>query len=61
MYDRNCAHLDVSFKAADRVEYFPPLPTVIEPEGGDEAHDADQTSESKEIDDVNRLNRIMES
>ena len=27
--------LDVSFNAADKDEYLPPLPTVIAPEGGE--------------------------
>lgn len=31
-------YLLVSASAAAKVEYFPPVPTVIAPDGGDEAH-----------------------
>lgn len=41
-------NLDVSFKAAESVAYFPPLPTVIAPDGGDDAHVADRMRETVE-------------
>jgi hypothetical protein len=54
-------HLEVSFNAADKVEYFPPLPTVIAPDGGDEAHDTVQARENKAADDDKRvLKRMIE-
>ena len=54
-----CTHLEVSFKAADRVEYLPPFPTVIEPEGGDDAQDTDRTSERSETDAEIKLKRMV--
>jgi hypothetical protein len=54
------AYLEVSFSAAANVAYVPPLPTVIAPEGGDDAHDAERMSEREETEkDRSEVRRIM--